>query len=117
MNDLTSIEKTIEMKRMIAKYYAIFLTFVYTLLFPCFLWMSIFSLVFVEGSKRPISIGLAMVFAIFGIPLSMPISVYLMWSKFCRQKYKMTLWWGILPILSFIVAELLIDFIAPFFKF
>jgi hypothetical protein len=103
------------MMRMAAKYYAIFLTLFYTLLFPIFLWMSIFSLEFIGSGKRPMSIGLMMVFTVFCIPLSMPASIYFAWSNFRRQKYKMTLWCGSLPAYLFIVAELLIDFIDPFF--
>ena len=116
MNDFNSLEKSSEDTRKTAKYFAIGWTLVYVILFPSFLYIALLSGMVLENPKTTVPIGLTMMFVMFWIPLSMPVSVYLMWSNFSRHKYNRTLFLGLLPLLTFAVALLLVDGILPLFR-
>jgi hypothetical protein len=102
--------------RKTAKYSAIGWTIVYVILFPLFMYIALLSGMLFENPKTTVPIGLTMMFVMFWIPLSMPISVYLMWFNFSHHKYNRTIFLGLLPLLTFIVALLLVDGILPLFS-
>src|SRR5690348_13622349 len=62
-------------------------TVVYVLLFPFLLYMGLLSSM-VSDSPRitPFFVGVIM-FIVFCIPLSIPVSIYLMWSRYFRKQY------------------------------
>jgi hypothetical protein len=62
-------------------------TVIYVLLFPFLLYMALLSSM-VSDSPRitPFFVGVIM-FIVFCIPLSIPISIYFMWSRYFREQY------------------------------
>jgi threonine/homoserine/homoserine lactone efflux protein len=62
-------------------------TIIYVLLFPFLLYMGLLSSM-VSDSPRitPFFVGVIM-FIVFCIPLSIPVSIYLMWSRYFRKQY------------------------------
>lgn len=116
MDDFNSLGNSSEGLRKTAKYFAIGWTLVYVILFPSFLYIALLSGMVLENPKTTVPIGLTMMFVMFWIPVSMPISIYLMWSSFSHHKYNRTPFWGLLPLLTFVVALLLVDGILPLFR-
>lgn len=101
-----------ECKRKTAKYYASVLTLVYIVLFPFFFYVALLSSMMFGNPKTTLFIGMSIMFIMFWIPLSIPISIYLMWSRFSQHKYKNTLLWGLLPFFTFAIAMVLVEAIA-----
>lgn len=62
-------------------------TVIYVLLFPFLLYMGLLSSM-VSDSPRitPFFVGVIM-FIVFCMPLSIPVSIYLMWSRYFRKQY------------------------------
>ena len=116
MDDFNPSKNSNEGLRKTAKYSTIGWTLIYVMLFPSFLYIAFISGMVLENPKTTVPIGLTMMFVMFWIPLSMPISVYLMWSHFSHHKYNRTIFWGLLPLLTFVVALLLVDGVLPLFR-
>ena len=116
MNNFNMTENTNEYLRKKAKYSAIAWTIVYVILFPCVLYVALLSGMLLENPKTTVPVGLCMMFVMFWIPLSIPICIYLMWSSFSHHKYKRTLFWGLLPVFTFVVAIFLVDGILPLLR-
>lgn len=62
-------------------------TIIYVLLFPFLFYMGLLSSM-VSDSPRitPFFVGVIM-FIVFCMPLSIPVSIYLMWSRYFRKQY------------------------------
>ncbi len=116
MSNHITFEKETGNCRRATKCYAIMLTMVYTVFFPFFFYVALLSGMVMENPKTTVPIGLSMMFAMFWIPLSMPVSIYLMWSNFSNHKYRRTLYWGGLPPFIFVLALLIVDGILPLFR-
>lgn len=101
--------------RKTAKFYAIAWTIIYLVLFPFFAYIALLSGMLLENPKTTVPVGLSMMLVMFCIPLSMPISIYLMWTNFSRHNYNKTLFYGLLPLFIFALATLLVDGILPLF--
>lgn len=62
-------------------------TAVYVLLFPFFFYMALLSAMVSDNPNiMPFLVGVIMLI-VFCIPLSIPISIYLMWSRYFRKQY------------------------------
>lgn len=88
--------------------FAIFWSVVYTLLFPVVIHFSLAGFMIFDRPGLSTSTGLAFVLMIYLIPLSMPVSVDLMWSSYVEKKYNKTLVFWLIPwvTLAFVVTTL-----------
>lgn len=79
------------------------------LLFPAVLWMALFW----WAATDPSSIwDFLTLFTWSWIPLSIPASIYFMWSKYLKGQYEKINGFRLLPLLAvaaFIIANLIID--------
>jgi hypothetical protein len=81
-----------------AKYFAVISTVIYGILFPLFTWMALLWSASSDSSK---TLEFFTIFSWFWVPISMPFSIYLMWSKYRTGKYKHTIMSCALPFLAF----------------
>lgn len=82
-----------------AKYFAIISTIAYAMLFPISTWMALLWSASSDFSK---TLEFFIIFSWFLVPISMPFSIYLMWSKYRTAKYKHTIISCALPFLAFV---------------
>ncbi len=85
-----------------AKRYAIGFTVIYTVLFPFFFYMGLLSSMVFANPRMTAPVGLLIIFLILSISLSMPVSIYLMWSRYLRSQYKETRFFCALPLLTLV---------------
>ncbi len=81
-----------------AKYFTVISTVAYGMLFPVFTWMALLWSASSDFSK---ALEFFIIFSWFWIPISIPFSIYLMWSRYRTGKYKHTIIFGTLPLLAF----------------
>lgn len=84
-------------------------TVVYLLLFPFLFGMAWFSPMIFSCSYMPVSMGLSVIFLTSLLPFSIPVSIYLIWSRFFKGNYKKMYLFCFLPILTFIGVFILTD--------
>jgi hypothetical protein len=109
LTSLTEIEtKEANSDRRSAKYFAVCFTIIYVVLFIPFFYMGLFSSMTFDNPRMTVSVGLWIMFLTFLISFSMPISVYLMWSRYLRCQYQKTRFFCALPILTFVGVSLII---------
>lgn len=103
-----------------ARWAARWFTAIYILLFPICFGMAWFSPMIFSCSFMPVSIGLSVIFLTCLIPISIPVSIYLIWSRFSKGNYKTMYYFCFLPILTFIgvfilteVLRALLSYLAP----
>jgi threonine/homoserine/homoserine lactone efflux protein len=91
----------------------IFCTVIYALLFPFLLYMGLLSSM-VSDSPRitPFFVGVIM-FIVFCIPLSIPISIYLMWSRYFRKQYDKARLFSGIPVYVMAIVFILLG-IVPY---
>ena len=89
-------------------------TIIYALLFPILSYFSLFSAMVFDNPHISTLAGLSTIFAISLIPLSLPLSMELMWSSFICEEYKKTLFSWSLPWLT-IVFFMVLDYLIRFF--
>jgi hypothetical protein len=99
-----------------AKWGATICTVVYVLLFPVFFYMALFSMMVFDNPHMTTPLGLLIIFMTFWIPLSMPVSIYLMWSRYCRHQYKKAGFCCALPLITFCGVYLMLDVLPAFFR-
>lgn len=84
-----------------AKRCIIFFTIMYLLFFPFLFYVAMFSpMVFDNPDITPI-MGMFFIFSIFCIPLSIPASLYFMWSFFSRAQYQRARFFCAIPLFIF----------------
>ncbi len=81
---------------------AIIWTIVYLLLLPFLSYFTLLSLMIFDNPYLSISKGLTIIFTIALIPLSMPVTIILMWSSYACKKYSKTLYFCLIPWLALI---------------
>ena len=59
------------------------------------------SLMVFDKPNLNIFLGISFIFLAVCAPLSIPVSVYLIWSRYCRGDYKKTRLFCALPIIAF----------------
>lgn len=109
-------DQQMEAAKKSARWTARFFTFLYVVLFPFFFYMAMLSPM-VFNCSIP-AVGIFNIFFTFLIPLSMPVSVYLMWSRYSQGLYKKTHFFSALPVLVFIAWFILagaLDKLARYF--
>jgi hypothetical protein len=82
----------------LAKYFAVISTVAYGMLFPVFTWMALLWSASSDSSK---ALEFFIIFSWFLVPISIPFSIYLMWSKYRTGKYKYAIISCALPLLAF----------------
>lgn len=93
--------------RISARYYAIFWTTIYLILFPFFFYIALLSGMIFDKPTMTVALGLWIMFMLFWIPLSMPISIYLAWSYYFKDQYTKSRYFCGLPILVFVLVVIL----------
>lgn len=93
-----------------AKICAVSWTIIYSLLFPLLAYFALFSAMIFDKPDLSILKGLSIIFILSLIPLSLPISIDLMWSSYVSEEYNKTLIFWSLPWLT-LISVLVLDFI------
>lgn len=96
-------------ERKISRNIFIFWTLIYVILFiPLLMWTSCVSLIAYED--HTVLIGIIYIILFFCLLLSLPISIYLMWVNYCRDRLERAHFAWMLPIIALIV-EVTIEFV------
>ena len=106
VNDLTPSACTAKVKKT-AKCLAVISTLIYIVLFPPFFYMGLLSSMIFDNPRMTAPVGLSIIFLTLLISLSMPVSIYLIWSRYLRGLYKKTLFFCALPLMTFIGVSLI----------
>lgn len=93
-----------------AKICAVTWTIIYVLLLPLLSYFALLSAMVFDKPDLSILKGLSIVFIISLIPLSLPISIDLMWSSYVSEEYDRTLFFWSVPWLT-LISVLALDFI------
>lgn len=93
-----------------AKICAVVWTIIYSLLFPLLAYFALFSAMVFDKPDLSVPKGLSINFIISLIPLSLPISIDLMWSSYVSEEYDRTLVFWSVPWLT-LISVLALDFI------
>ena len=108
-DDLSPAKKS--MKR-----YLIVCTGIYVILFPFLFYIALLSSMIFDNSGTPSILGALIIFIIFWIPLSIPLSIYLMWSRYFRQQYAKIQFFSGLPLFTFGGVFFIIDVIPLLYR-
>ena len=100
-----------EKERKKTKKYAWLATVIYLLLFPFLLMLAGASILVFDSPSMPIPLGLSIIFVYFCVPFSIPVAVYLVWSRYSRGVYKESRQFCLMP-LYFFVALFIYDTLA-----
>ena len=100
-NDNSSID------RKDVNFWATLWTVVYLVLFPFACAVALFSPMVFCDCRVFMPFGLIMICFVFLIPISIPVSIYLIWSSYERAQYKKTYSACFVPIFTCITVELL----------
>lgn len=87
-----------------AKICAVAWTIIYVLLFPLLSYFALLSAMIFDNPHLSIPKGLFIIFTITLIPLSLPVSIELMWSTYICKEYGKTLLYWLVPWLTLIVV-------------
>ena len=93
-----------------AKICAVTWTIIYVLLLPLLSYFALLSAMVFDKPDLSILKGLSIIFIISLIPLSLPISIDLMWSSYVSEEYDRTLFFWSVPWLT-LISILALDFI------
>ena len=96
-----------------AKVCAVTWTVIYVLLLPLLSYSALLSVMIFDDPHLSIPKGLSIIFTISLIPLSLPVSVDLMWSSYVCEEYDKTLFFWSVPWLT-LIAVLALDPIIQF---
>lgn len=85
----------------------------YLFLLPEFSMMALASSLIFDNPNMTEILGLPFVFLFFSVPLSVPITLYMVWREYSRGKYTMSCWLCLIPLFLIIATisygRLLID--------
>lgn len=90
-------------------------TIIYALLFPIFSYFALLSAMVFDNPQLSIPVGLSIIFLFSLIPLSLPLSIELMWSSFMCEEYSRTLIFWSLPWVTIIFVMILESIISFLF--
>lgn len=96
-----------------AKICAVAWTIIYVFLLPLLSYFALLSAMIFDDPHLSIPKGLSIIFTISLIPLSLPVSIDLMWSNYVCEKYGKTLFFWSVPWLT-LIAVLALDPIIRF---
>ena len=104
---LAPLPKDIAKTKRSTKYWAVGSTIVYIVLFPVFFYMGLLSSMVFDCPRMTTFVGLLIIFLTLLISLSMPVSIYLIWSRYQRGLYKKALFYCALPLITFVGVSLI----------
>lgn len=83
-------------------------TIIYLILFPFLLMLAFASVMVFDRPNTPIAFGLGLIFMYFLMPLSIPYTLYLVWSRYLQGHYKQSrcYYW----ISMYVIGAVLISF-------
>lgn len=99
----SNAEPTQNLKRK-AKICATAWTLIYSLLLPPLSYFALLSVMIFDDPHLSVPKGLFIIFTISLIPLSLPVSIDLMWSSYVSEEYGRTLFFWSVPWLTLIVV-------------
>ena len=106
-----------EKKRKSVKHCAVGFTVLYMILFFPFFYMGLLSSMVFDNPRMTVPVGLSIIFLTLLISLSMPVSVYLMWSRYLRGEYKKSRIFCALPIFTFIGVSLITEILETLLRY
>ncbi len=120
MSNHTPTEKGIIEEKKRAYYRASGWTIAYILLFPFLRDLVLCSAMIFDNPKMPEPIGLWYMFLVAWIPLSVSISIFLMWLHYSRGHYeKVRFSWQLtflIPVAGFLITPLWVFFISLWYQ-
>jgi threonine/homoserine/homoserine lactone efflux protein len=93
-------------------------TIAYLILFPFLLMLAFASVMVFDRPNTPIAFGLGLIFMYFLMPLSIPCTLYLVWSRYAQGDYKQSqryYWIPVYVIGAVLISFALMDAIEGFF--
>jgi hypothetical protein len=81
-------------------------TIIYLLSCPFIFWAALWSMLIFDKPSMTISIGLTIIFLFLCVPLSMLLSIWQMWSKYRKAKYRQARRLWMLPFFALALAIL-----------
>ena len=110
--DTAEREKDTKYEKTLAKYLSILSTLMYIVLFPfcCYIW-PLLGFLF-EHPRMATTLGYWVMSLTILIPLSMPVSIYFIWSRYRRGLHEQAIFFCALPVIMcvgiFFVVSLLL---------
>jgi len=90
------------------KWWLIVCTTLYIILFPFLVYLALLSSMVSDGPQiTPFMVGLIM-FIMFSLPLSIPISLYLMWSRYLQNQIDKARVFSLLPFYTAVIVFILL---------
>lgn len=74
-------------------------TVVYLICFVPLAFFALFTIFVFDGPSVTVPVGLSIIAAAWCIPLSIPVSIYLIWSSYSSGRYKRARYFCALPII------------------
>ena len=90
-----------------AKWCSIFCTFLYLILLPFFLLISLGSGMIFDKPSMPTPLGLWIMFMLFCVPFSMVVSIFMIWRNYLIANFKKAYIYCMLPFLCALLAFVL----------
>ncbi len=93
-------------------------TIIYLLLLPFLFMMAVASIMVFDCPDMAVPIGLSIIFMYFCVPLSIPFTLYLIWSRYSRNDYKKSRQFCLIPLglsIATIAYDALVDVILVLF--
>jgi len=113
MSSCQNKAEPIQNRKRKAKICAVIWTIIYVLLLPLLSYFALLSAMIFDNPHLSIPKGLSIIFTISLIPLSLPVSIDLMWSSYVCKEYSKTLFFWSVPWLT-LIAVLAVDPIIQF---
>ena len=102
LTEATDLNQQIKAAKKCAKWIARFFTFLYIVFFPFFFYMGMLSSMILQSPSKTVLVCLTFIFLTFLPSLSMPISIYFIWSRYSQSLYKKMYFFCALPVLVFL---------------
>lgn len=79
-------------------------TIMYLILFPFLFMFAIATVMVFDSPSMTVPFGLSIIFLFFCVPLSIPFTIYLVWSRYAQGKYKKSRQFCLLPLYIGVIA-------------
>lgn len=79
-------------------------TTIYLLLLPFLFMFAVASILIFDSPSMTVPIGLSIIFMYFCVPLSIPFTLYLVWSRYSQNHYKKSRQFCLIPLCVAVAA-------------